>query len=78
MKGSTVASREAVRRLSEGALGWAFGIGVVLVGMVIPFLVVVWAPSAGVLAGLLILVGSFLFRYCVLKAGVYAPLYALT
>jgi formate-dependent nitrite reductase membrane component NrfD len=77
MKGSTVASREAVRRLSEGALGWAFGVGVVLVGMVIPFLVVVWVPSAAFLAGLFILAGSLLFRYCVLKAGVYVP-FALT
>lgn len=73
MKGSSVASREAVRTLSEGVLGWAFGVGVVLVGMVIPFLVVVWVPSAAFLAGLFILVGSLLFRYCMLKAGVYAP-----
>jgi len=35
--------------------------------------VVLWTPSAMALAGLFILIGGLLFRYCVLKAGVYVP-----
>ncbi len=77
MSGSGLAAKEAVRRLSEGPLGWTFAAGVVLAGTVVPLLLVLWVPSASVLAGALILIGALLFRYCVLKAGVYVP-FALT
>ena len=73
LKGSGLAAREAVRRLNEGPLGWTFRIGVVLVGMIVPLAVVLWLPSAAVFAGICILIGALLFRYCVLKAGVYVP-----
>jgi protein NrfD len=72
-KGSGLASREAVRRLNQGSLGWTFKVGVILAGMVGPLLIVLWMPSVLALAGLLIVVGGLLFRYCVLKAGVYVP-----
>jgi protein NrfD len=68
-----LAAREAVRRLNQGSLGLAFNLGVILLGMIVPLSVVLWMPSAIALAGLCILVGSLLFRYCVLKAGVYVP-----
>lgn len=73
LKGSGLAAREAVRRLNKGPLGWTFRIGVVLVGMIVPLALVVWLPSAAVFAGVCILIGALLFRYCVLKAGVYVP-----
>ncbi len=72
-KGAGLASREAVRRLNDGSLGWTFRLGVILLGMVGPLLIVLWMPSVLALAGLLILVGGLLFRYCVLRAGVYVP-----
>ena len=72
-KGSGLAAKEAVRLLNEGSLGWTFKLGVVLVGMVGPLVILLWMPSILALAGLFILVGGLLFRYCVLKAGVYVP-----
>jgi formate-dependent nitrite reductase membrane component NrfD len=72
-KGSGLAAKEAVRRLNAGSLGWTFKLGVVLLGMVGPLLIIVWMPSVLALAGLFILIGGLLFRYCVLKAGVYVP-----
>lgn len=72
-RGSGLANRESVRRLNEGSLGLIFQGGVVWVGMIIPLLMVLWLPSIMALAGLFILIGGLLFRYCVLKAGVYVP-----
>src|SRR5574341_2475864 len=73
LRGSGLAAKESVRRLSEGGLGWTFSVGVVLVGMIVPLAVVVWLPAAVIFAGICILIGALLFRYCVLKAGVYVP-----
>ncbi len=73
MTRSGQAAREAVRLLNQGPLGWTFKIGVILVGMVLPLLVVLWVPSAVVVAGAFLLIGALLFRYCVLKAGVFVP-----
>jgi formate-dependent nitrite reductase membrane component NrfD len=72
-KGAGLAAKEAVRRLNAGSLGWTFKLGVVLLGMIGPLLIILWMPSVLALAGLFILVGGLLFRYCVLKAGVYVP-----
>jgi formate-dependent nitrite reductase membrane component NrfD len=72
-KGSGLAAKEAVRRLNAGSLGWTFKLGVVLLGMIGPLLIILWMPSVLALAGLLILIGGLLFRYCVLRAGVYVP-----
>lgn len=66
-------ARESVRLLNAPPLSWSFRIGVILVGMLLPLLLVLWVPSAAVLAGLCMLIGSLLFRYCVLKVGVYVP-----
>lgn len=66
------ASRESVRLLNRGPLAWTFWIGVVLVGMIVPLLLVALRQSVA-LAGSGLLVGTFLFRYCALKAGVYVP-----
>ena len=64
---------ESVRLLNCPPLSWIFRIGAVLVGLVLPLLLVLWVPSAAVLAGACMLAGSLLFRYCVLKVGVYVP-----
>jgi formate-dependent nitrite reductase membrane component NrfD len=68
---SVEAARESARRLRRGALGRTFQLGVVLVGMILPLSIIAWFPSGAIAAGALILVGGLLFRYCVLKAGVY-------
>ena len=67
------ASRESVRLLNRGPLAWTFWIGVVLVGMIVPLAVVALLQSPAAVAGAGLLIGTFLFRYCVLKAGVYVP-----
>lgn len=67
------AAAESVRRLNRAPLSWIFWLGVVLVGMILPLLRLVWFPSLMVLTGTCVLVGSLLFRYCLLKAGVYVP-----
>ncbi len=77
LKRSGLAAKESVALLNRGRLGWTFKIGVLLVGMVLPLLIALWIPSAVVLAGAFLLIGGLLFRYCVLKAGVYVP-FALT
>ncbi|MCC6888711.1 MAG: polysulfide reductase NrfD [Hyphomicrobiales bacterium] len=64
-------AQESVRLLNHSSLGVTFWVGVVIAGMVLPLLemlVMRWSIPA---AGGLILVGSLLFRYCLLKAGVY-------
>jgi len=66
-------ARESVRLLDSEPLNWIFRVGVVLVGMILPLLTLIWLPSGGMLAGIGILVGCFLFRYCVLRMGVFVP-----
>ena len=74
MNHSGRAAKEAVQLLTQrGRLGWTFGMGALLVGMILPLFVLVWVPSGAVLAGAFILTGALLFRYCILKAGVYVP-----
>jgi formate-dependent nitrite reductase membrane component NrfD len=64
---------ESVRLLNSPPLSWTFRVGVILVGMLLPLVLVLWVPSAVALAGGCMLAGSLLFRYCVLKVGVYVP-----
>lgn len=66
-------AKESVRLLNTPPLSWTFRFGILLVGMALPLLLLLWFPSALVLAGVCMLAGSLLFRYCVLKAGVYVP-----
>ncbi|MBI2954455.1 MAG: polysulfide reductase NrfD, partial [Chloroflexi bacterium] len=83
MQFSTVAARESVRMLVSGSLAMPFVLGVTAIGLVIPLILTAlalagWLGSGAstviALAGLLMLVGGFLFRRCMLKAGVYAPI----
>ena len=67
------AAKESVRLLTRDELSLPFWAGVVLVGMIIPLALVVGMKSVTVLSGVCLLVGGFLFRYCVLKVGVYVP-----
>ncbi len=68
------AAKESVRLLSQADLGGSMWVGVVLVGMVLPLAAIIWFGAATGLAGVSILIGCLLFRYCVLKAGVYVPI----
>lgn len=82
MATATAAARESVRRLLSGECCLSFWGGVVGVGLVLPFVVVVFtmhgnlaAGLAGavwlILAGAAIQVGGFLLRDSFLRAGVY-------
>ena len=66
-------ARESVRLLNRAPLSWTFRIGFLLVGMLLPIVLLLWSQSLAVPAGACILAGGLLFRYCVLKAGVYVP-----
>ncbi len=77
-----VASQEAVRLLTRGRLAVPFLLGVAGAGLIIPaaLLIAVYLGGASLalpflaISGILILAGSFLMRYCILRAGVYGPL----
>lgn len=73
MARSSVSAKESVRLLNQSSLGWTFRIVVIGIGMVLPLALVVWFDFAAAAAGAFMLCGGLLFRYCVLKAGVYAP-----
>lgn len=73
MRNSGLVGRESVRLLNHGVLGLTFSGGVVLLGMVLPLGIGLWVPSWAVVAGAFILIGALLYRYCILKAGVYVP-----
>lgn len=76
---SGAAARSAIAALSEGAIGWTFWIGVVLVGLVIPLFIEVrevtsaahgrWFSRAVAMAPVLVLVGGFLLRLVFVYAG---------
>jgi formate-dependent nitrite reductase membrane component NrfD len=82
MSRGSVAVRESFRQLTRGSLAGLF-LGVVLgVGLVVPLLILLSATFANAadaalifLASLAIAIGGFFFRYCVLKAGLYPPLF---
>jgi len=63
-------ARESVRRLNRAPLNVLFWLGVVVLGLFAPLLAIVWG-EAKAWAGAGLLLGGFLFRLCVLKAGVY-------
>lgn len=82
MARGTVAARESFKLLTHGSLSGLFLGAVLGVGLVAPLLMVLWVVVAGefiravvIIAALLVLLGGFLFRYCVLRAGVYPPLF---
>jgi len=69
---------ESVHRLNRAPLGAVYWIGVVAVGLIVPLAMLVGLQAAAPLAGACIQIGALLFRYCVLKAGVYYVPAALT
>jgi formate-dependent nitrite reductase membrane component NrfD len=82
MSRGSVAVRESFRQLTRGSLAGLFLGGVLGVGLAVPLLIllnVTFADAAGAAlifsASLAIAVGGFFFRYCVLKAGLYPPLF---
>ncbi len=71
MKGAGGSAAGSVQRLMHGSLGAVFWIGVVLVGWIVPLAALLWPAPAAALAGACIQIGALLFRYSVLRAGVY-------
>jgi formate-dependent nitrite reductase membrane component NrfD len=73
------AARASVRRLVKGDLSIPFWVGVILIGLVIPFLfeiILGGEPFAMVLASLCGLVGGLYVRYVVVSGAVKEPLHA--
>ena len=78
-----VAGKVAVRRLVSGNLQLAYLGGVIAVGLVIPLILVAYALSttganalmAGAVAGVLVVVGNWLSKVTVIRAGTYASLF---
>ncbi len=66
-------ARQSVRLLSSVPLGYMFWLGVVAAGLVLPLLQILLLPPSTATAGFLLLLGGLLFRYCLLRAGVYVP-----
>lgn len=83
MASSTSAAKESVRLLVAGPLALPFLGGVTLVGLIIPLALTVFTYLANMgfgaasatlaVAGVLTLIGGYLFRHSILKAGVYPP-----
>jgi formate-dependent nitrite reductase membrane component NrfD len=83
MSGSAIAARKSIQLLTRGKWGALFLGGVIGVGLVLPLLLALpplWQPSfqtmfaiTAVLA-LLRLFGDYLFRFLVIRAGLYDPL----
>jgi len=77
-------AKESIFLLIKGELMPLFIGGVVIIGLIVPFFMfissifIVSMPPLLILAGvsgLLILMGGFLLRYVIVKAGVYSPIY---
>ena len=77
---SSVTARESVIYLVKGQLAPLFHAGVVFLGIILPmviFIAVHFAivpPSALAAAGISELIGAFILRYSIMKAGISAPL----
>lgn len=76
---SSITAKESVIYLVKGQLAPLFYTGVVFLGIILPLLILVAAyfemvpSSALAVAGISELVGAFLLRYSIMKAGIYAP-----
>lgn len=77
---STLAARESVRVLLKGELAKIFIGGTIIIGLVVPLIIAIIAYDSGegasgapllVVATILELAGGFLFRYCLVRAGIY-------
>jgi formate-dependent nitrite reductase membrane component NrfD len=78
---SSVAARDAVKRLIGGSLAPLFWVGVFTFGILIPVAISVTTLFAGEAASALLItavvseiIGGLALRFAILKAGVYAPL----
>jgi formate-dependent nitrite reductase membrane component NrfD len=75
-------AKESVRELTRGSLGVLWGIGVILIGIMIPLAVSLMSYLSGNLLNSLLtilifsceMIGGLAFTYGVLKVGVYSPL----
>lgn len=83
MSSSAIAARKSIQLLTRGKWGMLFLGGVIGVGLVLPLLLaspVLWQPSfqtmfaITALLALLRLFGDYLFRFLVIRAGLYDPL----
>jgi formate-dependent nitrite reductase membrane component NrfD len=83
MSSSAIAARKSIQLLTRGKWGILFLGGVIGIGMVLPLLLAwptVWQPSfqtmfaITALLALLRLFGDYLFRFLVIRAGLYDPL----
>ncbi|MBI2816376.1 MAG: polysulfide reductase NrfD [Acidobacteria bacterium] len=76
MRRTGAPARESVRLLLQTRLRGLFWLGAVGAGMVLPLVLLSVQSAVGTatVAGALLLSGGLLFRYCMLKAGVYLPL----
>ncbi|MCX8031976.1 MAG: polysulfide reductase NrfD [Thermoleophilia bacterium] len=78
----SVVAELAVKELIVGKLAWVFWLGIVILGIIVPFLVSVASYFTGeeASAGLLVFaivchtIGAFSLKYGVLKVGIYRPL----
>jgi len=78
LSSTVTAAKESTRLITKGELWPHFIIGVIVVGLVVPLIMVgqVYATSkvtgsSLILAGVLILIGNFIFRYVLLRMGTY-------
>ena len=83
MSSSAVAARESIRLLTRGRWGLLFLGGVIVAGLVVPLALswaVLWQSQAQtvfaftVILALLRLFGDYLFRFLVIRVGLYDPL----
>ena len=83
MSGSAVAARQSIQLLTRGKWAGLFIGGVIVIGLVIPLLLawpVLWQASFQTVfavtaaLALLRLFGDYLFRFLVIRAGLYDPL----
>ncbi len=76
---SSTTTKESVFYLVKGQLAPLFYTGVVLLGIILPLVIFIAASTQTVsspalaIAGVSELVGAFILRYSILKAGIYAP-----
>ena len=78
-----IAGKVSSRRLLSGDLQMAYLGGVLVAGLVVPLALIALAmngsgstaTTAGAVAGALILVGNWLSKHTVIRAGTYAPLF---
>ena len=76
---SSIVAKESVSYLLKGQLAPLFYTGVVFLGIILPLVILMLAyfgivpSSALAVAGISELIGAFILRYSILKAGIYAP-----